>query len=405
MWRWQPLLCCMSFTVHSTHGKARRGTLQTAHGAVETPVFMPIATVGSVKSLLAPQVKELGASIILGNTYHLLLRPGADILRAGGGLPNMMGWPGPMLTDSGGYQVFSLAHMLKTKEVGVTFRSHIDGRLVELTPESSLEMQAAIGSDIRMQFDDVAAGNSPCGRYEEAMERSLRWAERSAAAFARTQEGAVFAAQHFGIVQGGTHEDLRERSAQGLMKVGFDGYAIGGLSVGEEREAAYRIVRTLAEQLPADRPRYFMGGGMPEEIIYYVVQGVDMFDCVLPTRNARHGLLFTWAEEPRVAVRKALAAAQAGATDQEVAALLYRKMHISNEQFAADFSPIDPWAAAETSRTLSKAYLRHLLRAEELTGLTIATMQNLSFYLGMMAELRAILDEYGDDSAASRGTP
>jgi queuine tRNA-ribosyltransferase len=391
----------MSFTVHNTYGKARRGTLQTAHGVVETPVFMPIATVGSVKSLLAPQVKELGASIILGNTYHLLLRPGAEVLRAGGGLPNMMGWPGPMLTDSGGYQVFSLSHLLKTQEEGVVFRSHIDGRLVELTPESSLEMQAAIGSDIRMQFDDVAAGNSPRERYEEAMERSLRWAERSAEAFARTQDEAAWTAKHFGIVQGGTHEDLRERSAAGLMKIGFDGYAIGGLSVGEERAAAYRIVRTLADQLPQDRPRYFMGGGMPEEIVYYVVQGVDMFDCVLPTRNARHGVLFVWAGEPRVVVRQALQAAQAGAADTEVAALLYRKVHISNEQFTADFSPIDAWATAETSRALSKAYLRHLLRAEELTGLTIATMQNLSFYLGMMAELRAILAEYGDRSTTA----
>jgi queuine tRNA-ribosyltransferase len=356
---------------------------------------MPIATVGSVKTLLASQVEELGAKVILGNTYHLLLRPGAEVLRAGGGLPKLMGWSGAMLTDSGGYQVFSLAHMLKTTEEGVTFRSHLDGSLVRLTPESSLEMQAAIGSDIRMQFDDVAAGNSPRDRYLEAMERSLRWAERSAEAFARGAETESFRAQHFGIVQGGTHEDLRARSAARLQEIGFDGYAIGGLSVGEERPAAYRIVQALGEQLPADKPRYFMGGGMPEEIVYYVSQGVDMFDCVLPTRNARHGVLFVWAEEPKLAVKKAWAAVLAGASDVEIANLLYRKIHISNEQFTLDFGPIDQFSGADTSRTLSKAYLRHLLRAEEITGLTLATLQNLSFYLGLMAELRAIIEEYG----------
>ncbi len=364
----------------------------TMHGVVETPVFMPIATAGAIKTLLPEEVKTLGASVILGNTYHLLLRPGEDVLRNLGGMRSLMGWDGPMLTDSGGYQVFSLAKLNATDEDGVTFQSHIDGATVRLTPERSMEIQDAIGSSIRMQFDDVAAGESTRERYEDAMERSLRWGARSKAQFEELQS------QHptpdhrhpllFGIVQGGTHEDLRERSLKGLLEIGFDGYAIGGLSVGEKRADAFRIVRTLTESMPEDAPRYFMGGGMPEEIVYYVSVGVDMFDCVLPTRNARHGSLFVWTRDPKAAVREAFDRAQSGASDKDIAAALYEKIQITNERFTEDLTPIDAFGDVATSQQFSRAYLRHLLKTQETVGLRLATLQNLGFYLRMMQELR-----------------
>lgn len=358
------------------------------HGVVETPVFMPIATVGAVKTLLPSEVSALGASIILGNTYHLLLRPGEEALRSMNGIRSMMHWDGPLLTDSGGYQVFSLAKMNKTDEDGVTFQSHIDGATVRLTAERSMEIQDAIGSSIRMQFDDVAAGDSKRERYEDAMQRSLRWAKRSKLSFDEITKNANVRPLLFGIVQGGTHEDLRAESLDGLKAIGFDGYAIGGLSVGEKRADTFRIVENLAAQMPADRPRYFMGGGMPEEIVFYVMQGVDMFDCVLPTRNARHGSLFVWRENPADAVRKACDIAVAGGTDTEIAGSLYEKIQITNEKFAVDENPIDAFGDVETSKTFSRAYLRHLLKTQETLGLRLATMQNLGFYLRMMAEIR-----------------
>ncbi len=359
----------------------------TMHGAVETPVFMPIATVGAIKTLLPDEVRALGASIILGNTYHLLLRPGEDLLRHVGGVRPFMGWNGPMLTDSGGYQVFSLAKLNSTDEDGVTFQSHIDGAMVRVTPERSMDIQDAIGSSIRMQFDDVAAGESSRERYEDAMERSLRWGARSKKRFLEGL-GAVGAPLLFGIIQGGTHEDLRERSLAGLLEIGFDGYAIGGLSVGEKRTDAFRIVKTLTTTMPTDRPRYFMGGGMPEEIVYYVSVGVDMFDCVLPTRNARHGSLFVWTKDPHVAVREALDLALSGAADADIARVLYEKIHITNERFSQDVSPIDAFGDVPTSMQYSRAYLRHLFQTHETVGLRLATLQNLGFYLRMMKELR-----------------
>lgn len=375
------------FELKGTKGLARRGALRTAHGTVQTPCFMPIATTGAVKTLAAEEVTALGASVILCNTYHLMLRPGERMLREWGGMHRMMRHEGPILTDSGGFQVFSLATLNATDEDGVTFHSHIDGARVRLTPEISMAMQDAIDADIMMQFDDVAAGVSSRERYEDAMRRSLRWAERSKAA-------ADPHRKLFGIVQGGTHEDLRAMSVAGLMDIGFDGYAIGGLSVGEPREDAFRITKKTAGMLPADRPRYFMGGGMPEEIVYYVSVGVDMFDCVLPTRNARHGTLFLWKGNPRDAVREAFARAVEGAADVRIAEALYDKVQITNERFATDTSPIDPWNdGAPTSQHFSKAYLRHLLKIEESLGLRLATMQNLRFYLRMMQELRALLEE------------
>ncbi len=387
------------FHVHTAKGSARRATLTTPSGEVQTPVFMPIATVGAIKTLFADEVATLGASIILGNTYHLLLRPGQDLLEEVGGIKPLMGWHGPMLTDSGGYQVFSLAQLTKTTEEGVTFQSHLDGSPISLTPENSLAMQAAIGSDIRMQFDDVAAGTSRRDRYEEAMERSLRWAKRSKESFVATlaKQGLSLESaqrpQMFGIVQGGTHEDLRHRSAMGLRELGCDGYAIGGLSVGESRDDAFRIARRTVFDLPEDKPRYFMGGGMPEEIVYYVSVGIDMFDCVLPTRNARHGQVFLWKGEPRACVREAFARACEGASDDRIREALYEKAHVTNERFARDMSPLDAYSDCTASLMTSKAYLRHLFRTGEVLGLRIATMQNLRFYLRLMEELRALIEE------------
>lgn len=381
------------FTLKNLHGEARRGTVTTMHGSFETPVFMPIATVGALKTLLPDEVAGLGAQIILGNTYHLLLRPGEEALKTFGGIRPFMKWDAPLLTDSGGYQVFSLSKMNKTDEDGVTFQSHLDGRSIRLTPERSMEIQDAIGSSIRMQFDDVAAGNSTRERYEEAMERSLRWGKRSKVKFDEIPapsrlRGDLARPLLFGIVQGGTYEDLRERSLEGLMEIGFDGYAIGGLSVGEKREDTIRIVRNLTSKMPKDAPRYFMGGGMPEEIVMYVAAGVDMFDCTLPTRNARHGSLFTWKEHPADAVRKAFDLAMNGATDDEIAAVLYEKIQITNEKFTLDLSPIDVLGGVETSQTYSKAYLRHLFQTGEMIGMRLATLQNVGFYLKMMEELR-----------------
>ena len=369
------------FNLLNKHQGVRHGVLTTPSGAIETPVFMPIATAGAIKTLAGEEVKQLGASIILGNTYHLLLRPGPELLRSAGGIKPLMHWGGPMLTDSGGYQVFSLARINKTDEDGVTFQSHIDGRSIRLTAESSMDMQEAIGSDIMMQFDDVAAGVSTRERYVEAMERSLRWAERSKAAANKSR-------LLFGIIQGGTYEDLRDKSLEGLQKIGFDGYAIGGLSVGESREDTFRIAKHIASRMPEDKPRYFMGGGMPEEIVYYVSVGIDMFDCVLPTRNARHGQLFVWKGNPRECVAEALTRAKEGAADFRIAEAFYQKIQITNELYTADFSPIDPFSDLPTSTGYSKAYLRHLFKTGEILAMRLATLQNLRFYLRLMEELR-----------------
>jgi len=373
------------YEICNTKGKARRGVLHTNHGDIETPFFMPIATRGAVKTLSSEDMKELGAQILLSNTYHLMLRPGMDDMRKLGGLHHFMQWDGPILTDSGGYQVFSLAKLNKTEEEGVSFQSHIDGSHIKLTPEGSMAMQSAIGSDIIMQFDDVAAGNSTRERYKDAMERSLRWAKRCKDSYDSSQK-------LFGIVQGGTHEDLRRESLEGLVGIGFDGYAIGGLSVGESREDAFYITKKLGELMPEDKPRYFMGGGMPEEIVYYVSVGVDMFDCVLPSRNGRHGTLFTWKEDPSVAVKKAFEIAQNGGDDKEIADSLYEKIQITRGPFTVDQSPIDEFSDSPSSKKYNRAYLRHLFKTNEMLGMRIATKQNMSFYLRLMKELRSVLE-------------
>ncbi|MDA1038287.1 MAG: tRNA guanosine(34) transglycosylase Tgt [bacterium] len=357
------------FTLNNQIGNRRWGTLETAHGEIETPFFMPIATKGTVKSLSSQDMVDVGAQILLSNTYHLMLRPGLEAMKKLGGLHKLMGWSGPILTDSGGYQVFSLSKMNKTTEDGVKFQSHIDGARIMLTPELSMEMQEVIGADIIMQFDDVAAGDSTRERYEEAMERSLRWAQRC-------HDHKKSDQQLFGIVQGGIYEDLRERSARGLVDIGFDGYAIGGLSVGEQREDAFRIVKHLAPTLPEDKPRYFMGGGMPEEIVYYVHQGVDMFDCVLPTRNARHGTMFVWNQDP------------SSVEWSEDKSDFYSQLRITNEANTFDESPIDPYCDCETCKTTTRAYLRHLFTTGEMLAYRLATIHNLHFYMRIMQELR-----------------
>ena len=369
-----------SFTLKTQKQLARRGTLETKHGIIQTPFFMPIATKGSVKSLSSSDMRELGAQIILSNTYHLLLRPGLEQMTLLGGLHTFMGWQGPLLTDSGGYQVFSLSKINKTTEEGVSFQSHIDGARIHLTPELSMQMQAAIGSDIVMQFDDVAAGNSSRERYEEAMERSLRWAQRSKKEFEHIHESKI-PPLLFGIVQGGTHKDLRERSARGLMDIGFDGYAIGGLSVGEDRTDAYRIAKRVCEILPQDKPRYFMGGGMPEEIAAYVQMGVDMFDCVLPTRNARHGTLFIWNKSPETIDWSLY-------QDPHPTTLFYDRLRITNENYQQDQTPLDPYCSCSTCKTTSRAYLRYLFSVQELLAYRLATIHNLHFYLTLMQSLR-----------------
>ena len=387
------------FKILQTKKKARRAQLMTAHGVIETPFFMPIATKGAVKSLSSMDMEVLGAQILLSNTYHLLLRPGLEGMKQVGGLHQFMNWQKPILTDSGGYQVFSLARTNKTTDEGVTFQSHIDGSRIFLDPEKSMEMQSAIGADIRMQFDDVAAGNSTKERYEEAMERSLRWAKRCKSYFdnnfgSTLSEGTTANVRRpgdrvlpkllFGIVQGGTYEDLRQRSAEGLVDIGFDGYAIGGLSVGEPKEDCYRFTEFTTRFLPEDKPRYFMGGGMPEEIVHYVFLGVDMFDCVLPTRNARHGTLFVWNQDPfTIDFEKA-----AGEVFNQS---FYRVKRATNAQFEFDVSPIDSFCSCELCTNFSTAYLRHLFVTQELLAYRLATIHNLTFYLTLMKALRASL--------------
>ena len=386
------------FTIKNQKNNARRGVLTTAHGEIQTPFFMPIATKGAVKSLSSCDMETLGADILLSNTYHLMLKPGLEPMKQLGGLHTFMNWQKPILTDSGGYQVFSLSKMNKITEDGVTFNSHLDGARIHLTPELSMEMQAAIGSDIRMQFDHVAAGTSTKEVYEDAMERSLRWAKRCREYTDRS--GDILSPGHrtiaavpsdrmspllFGIVQGGTYEDLRERSAKGLVEIGFDGYAIGGLSVGEPKEDCYRFTEFTTRFLPTDRPRYFMGGGMPEEIVYYVSVGVDMFDCVLPTRNARHGTLFTWNQDPFTIDFEKEA-------KNVFAQSFYTQKRVTNEQFQFTTEPLDAFCSCETCQNYTPAYLRHLFATQELLAYRLASIHNLTFYLTLMRALRASLE-------------
>jgi queuine tRNA-ribosyltransferase len=351
----------MEFKLHKTDStsKARVGTIQTAHGPIETPVFMPVGTRGAVKTLTTEHVKALDAKIILGNTYHLMLRPGMEVIEMAGGLHAFNRWDRAILTDSGGYQVFSLSALNKIKEEGVHFQSHIDGAKYFLGPKESMEIQKTLGSDIVMVFDECSP--YPCEKAdaERALGRTLRWAKICRDYELKSHQNL------FGIVQGGVYPDLRKESALALQSMNFEGYAIGGLSVGEPAAIMNDIIDATIPYLPEEKPRYLMGVGTPRNIIEAVMRGVDMFDCVMPTRNARNGTAFTW----------------------------NGKITIKAGKYAKDFSPLDPLLDHEASR-YSKAYVRHLLNVGEITGLTLVTLQNLAFYLDFMKQLRqAILNE------------
>jgi queuine tRNA-ribosyltransferase len=344
----------LSFSVLARDGRARAGRLVTPHGEVETPAFMPVGTAGAVKAVLHRDLREIGARILLANTYHLMLRPGDSLVASLGGLHGFTGWDGPFLTDSGGYQVFSLASLRQIDDEGVRFRSHIDGTAHLLTPERSIQVQANLGADIAMAFDECPPGDAPREAVAEATERTTRWARRCLEAHRRDDQWL------FGIVQGGVHPDLRERSAREMIALDFPGYAVGGLSVGEPREARDHVLEDLEPTLPGDRPRYLMGVGTPEDIIEAVARGVDMFDCVLPTRNARNGQLFT--RRGRLSIR--------------------------NARYRDDPRPPDPDCPCPTCRTASRAYLRHLHMSGEMTAASLMTTHNLFFYLDTMGAIR-----------------
>lgn len=359
----------------SQQTKARNGALQTSHGVLETPFFMPIATKGAVKTLSSLDVEHLGSPIILANTYHLYLRPGLDVLKDFGGLHKFMSWNGAMLTDSGGYQVFSLVKMRKITEEGAEFASHIDGSRHLLTPEKSIEIQQIIGSDIAMVLDECAPAGASLNYLKDSLGRTTRWAERSKQAFVRRlaeEETNNPGARLFGIVQGGTNIKLREEHAQELLNIGFDGYAIGGLSVGEPFEEACETVAALDTILPKDKPRYFMGGAQPHEIVEYVKRGIDMFDCVLPTRNARHGMLYRFVH------------------DDLSHPDFYETIHITNEKYR--FAKTSLGEEGELSR-YAYAYLRHLFTVEEPLAMRLSTLVNVRFYLELMQKIRMAIDQ------------
>lgn len=351
----------LRFAIHKkdAHSKARAGLIETSHGPIETPVFMPVGTRGAVKTLTQQQLLALQAPIILGNTYHLMLRPGMDIMQEAGGLHRFMHWPKAILTDSGGFQVFSLSQLNKITDDGVFFQSHIDGSRHFLGPIESMEIQKVLGSDIVMAFDECSPYPCEYKQAQEALERTHRW-EQTCRNYTLQPHQSLF-----GIVQGSSYADLREISAKTLAKMDFEGYAIGGLSVGEPASIMNEMIEVIEPHLPEHKPRYLMGVGTPRNIIEAVMRGVDMFDCVMPTRNARNGTAFTWSG----------------------------KVQIKAGRYSRDFSPLDPELECETS-CYSKAYLRHLINVQEITGMTLVTIQNLAFYLDFMRQLRqAILSD------------
>ena len=362
-----------SFTLLKSDGAARRGEIVTPHGKVQTPAFMPVGTQGTVKGLMPEAVAATGAEIVLGNTYHLMLRPGAERIAALGGLHAFMNWPLPILTDSGGFQVMSLSALRKLTENGVTFRSHLDGAMVELSPERAIEIQALLGADISMQLDECLKLPAAPAEIERAMQLSLRWGERSKRVFeGRAREGYAL----FGIVQGGDDPRLREQSARALTGIGFDGYAIGGLAVGEPQEVMLKIVAEVAPMLPQDRPRYLMGVGTPDDLMEAVARGIDMFDCGLPTRNGRHGMAFT----------------------------RFGSINLANARHANDPRPLDEQSPHPAARTYSRAYLHHLTKANEILGQVLLSTINLAYYQALMAGMREAIaaGRFGDFHAATR---
>jgi len=348
----------MKFDLLTTDGGARRGQLQLAHGTVQTPVFMPVGTYGTVKAMSPSELTDIGFQMVLSNTFHLWLRPGLDVIERFGGLHRFMGWDRPILTDSGGFQVFSLGKLRKITEDGVKFASPINGDKLFLTPEISMQIQRTLNSDIVMIFDECTPYPATEREAADSMRLSLRWAARSKTAHAGNPNAL------YGIVQGGMYEGLRDESARELIAMDFDGYAIGGLSVGEPKDDMTRILAHTAPQLPADKPRYLMGVGTPSDLVAAVAQGIDQFDCVLPTRNARHGILFTRRGE----------------------------MRIRNARWKTDTAPIDDECDCHTCRHFSRAYVHHLIRAGEILGARLATIHNLHYYHRLMAGMRAAIE-------------
>ncbi len=347
-----------TFTLSATDGAARTGEIAMRRGKIRTPAFMPVGTAATVKAMKPADVRASGAEIILGNTYHLMLRPGAERIDRLGGLHQFMGWDRPILTDSGGYQVMSLSDLRKITEEGVSFKSHLDGSKHMLSPERSMEIQALLGSDIVMAFDECPRADQPREAIEASMEMSMRWARRSREAFdkGRMAESSAL----FGIQQGALDQDLRARSAEALRGIGFDGYAIGGLAVGEGQEAMFRALDFAPDMLPADAPRYLMGVGKPDDLVGAVERGIDMFDCVLPTRSGRNGQAFTWAGP----------------------------INLRNAKFAEDQSPLDERCGCPVCGTWTRAYIHHLIRAGEMLGAMLMTEHNLYFYQQLMAAMR-----------------
>ena len=348
----------MSFEVRQRDGQARRGALELAHGSVDTPAFMPVGTYGAVKAMSPDELVATGSQIVLGNTFHLWLRPGLGVIGRHGGLHRFMGWKGPILTDSGGFQVFSLGELRKVAEEGVTFASPINGDKLFLSPEEAMRIQQALNSDIAMAFDECTSYPATEKEAADSMRLSMRWAARSKAAW--KSENRLF-----GIVQGGTYEKLRDESLATLQGIGFDGYAIGGLAVGEPKEDRSRILGHVAPRLPADKPRYLMGMGTPEDLVEAVGAGIDMFDCVLPTRNARNGWLFT----------------------------RYGDIRIRNARHRDDIAPLDEQCGCVTCRNFSRAYLYHLQKTNEILGARLNTLHNLHYYQELMRELRLAIEQ------------
>ena len=353
-----------SFSIHATDGKARTGAIRMLRGEIRTPAFMPVGTAATVKAMKPESVRATGADIILGNTYHLMLRPGAERVARLGGLHQFMNWPRPILTDSGGYQVMSLSELRKLTEEGVEFRSHLDGSKHMLTPERSMEIQRLLGSDIVMAFDECPRADQPRDVIARSMEMSMRWAKRSRDGFDSGGEHAGRAAL-FGIQQGALDEDLRKVSAEKLIEIGFDGYAVGGLAVGEGQEAMFATLDFAPGQLPQDKPRYLMGVGKPDDLVGAVERGIDMFDCVLPTRSGRNGQAFTW----------------------------NGPLNLRNARHAEDSGPLDERCTCATCGSYSRAYLHHLHKSGEILGAMLVTEHNLGFYQQLMAAMRDAIGE------------
>ena len=352
----------LNFNVIAREGEARAGLLTTSRGVIETPVFMPVGTAGTVKGIRFEELEspELDARIILGNAYHLWLRPGIETIKACGGLHRFIGWERAMLTDSGGFQVWSLGALRKISEEGTEFRSHIDGSLCFLSPEISMEVQAVLGAEIAMAFDECAPGEATPDEARRSMELTLRWARRSKNAFAKLQAGSLRTQALFGIIQGASHLDLRRESLERTVEIDFDGYAIGGLSVGEEKHLMLEVIEETAPRMPADKPRYLMGVGTPEDLIEAVARGVDMFDCVLPTRNGRNGQAFT----------------------------SRGKLNIKNARYTTDGKPLDEACYCSVCRRHSRAFIRHLYQSGEMLASILLTHHNLAFFLDTMRRVR-----------------